>query len=220
MTDAAISRSNPVRQQPAKNAPQRAQPLAEDVRAMADAFARARGEARPPVGPMLQQGAKLPGEKKPATPMAQTASDFRAELAQAAGLRAADERGALDRREAEKGGEQALGLVSPNQSAPQGAAPLPAPAPHVDPSGFAQMLADLWTRENGRGDKRIQVRFGAQSWPATGAELVQSADGLLDVTVDMARGGPQASTGALTEALADAGLRIGEVSVKHAGAEA
>jgi hypothetical protein len=213
MTDATISRSTPVRQQPAKGAPQRTQPLAEDVRAMADAFARARGEARPPVGQLLQQGGKLPGEKKPATPMAQTASDFRAELAQAAGLRAADERGALDRREAEKGGEQALGLVSPNQAAPQGAAPLPAPAPHVDPSGFAQMLADLWTRENGRGDKHVQVKFGAQAWPATGAELVQSADGLLDVTVDLAAGGPRVSTDALTEGLAGAGLRIGRVAL-------
>jgi len=212
MTDAAITRSTPARQ-PSRSAPQRAQPLAEDVRAMSEAFARARGDGQPAVGKLLQhpQG-KLPQEKKSATPMAHTASAFRAELAQSAGLRAADERGATDRREAEKGGEQALAQIAPGQPAPQGAAPLPAPSPHVDPSGFAQMLADLWTRENGRGDRRVQVKFGADAWPATGAELVQSANGVLDVTVDLAPGGPALPSTELKEAFAQAGLTVGQVS--------
>jgi hypothetical protein len=212
MTDVAVTRSS----QPAKPAartPHRAQPLAEDVRAMSEAFARAKGDGRSPVGKLLVQGGKLQGEKKTATPLAQGASEFRAELAQAAGLRAADERGSLDRREAEQGGEHALAQLAPGQpAAAHGAAPLPAPAPHVDPAAFAQALADLWTRENGRGDKRVQVTFGAAAWPATGAELVQSADGVLDVTVAVAAGGPALPSAELKDAFAAAGLTVGRVA--------
>lgn len=209
MTDATVTRSSTPARQPARTG-QRSQPAAEDVRAMTDAFARARGEGRPPLGQALGQGARGGGERKSGM-MAQASPDFGAEVAQVAGLRAADERGTLDRRDAERGGEQALGLVSPQQAPAQGAALLPAPSPHVDPSGFAQMLADLWTRENGRGDKRVQVRFGAEAWPATGALLVQSADGVLDVTVDMAPGAPRSPTEDLTKAFADAGLAVGHV---------
>ena len=43
----------------------------------------------------------------------------------------------------------------------------------------AQVLADLWTRENGRGAKEIRVRFGEDAWPATGARLVRNAAGAL-----------------------------------------
>ena len=41
MTDAAITRSTPARQ-PSRSTPQRTQPATEDVRAMSEAFARAR----------------------------------------------------------------------------------------------------------------------------------------------------------------------------------
>lgn len=211
MTDATVTRSTPARQ-PARTPQQRTQPPADDVRAMSEAFARARGDARPPAGKLTGQGGHVPQDRKLASAMPGASTEFRAELAQAAGLRAADERGALDRREAERGGEQALALVSPSQAAPQGAAPLPVPSPHVDPAGFAQMLADLWTRENGRGDKRVQVQFGAEAWPATGALLVQSADGVLDVTIDMAAGGPPAPCADLADAFSAAGLIVGRVA--------
>ena len=75
------------------------------------------------------------------------------------------------------------------------------------------MLADLWPRENGRGPREVRVRFGAATWPATGARLVRSADGLLDVTVEQAPGTPALSLAGLDEALAERGLAIGQVAV-------
>lgn len=214
MTDATVTRSGTPARQPAHTTGHRAQPPADDVRAMSDAFARARKDGQSPLGQMPGQGGRPAAERKG---VAATA-EFRAELAQSAGLRAADERGTLDRREAERGGEQALGLVSPSHAPMGGAAPLPAPPPHVDPSGFAQMLADLWTRENGRGDKRVQVRFGAEAWPATGALLVQNAQGVLEVEIDLAPGNGAGSNVALSEAFRDAGLNVGSLKISAVAA--
>lgn len=210
MTDTAVSRSNPANR-PAQRAPLRSPPLAEDLRAMGEAFAKVRGQAQGLAGQPGQQQAPL--AKPPAQPPGQAAADPRAELARVAGWRAADERGTLDRREAERGGEQALGMVSPSHAPVPTAAALPVPAPHVDPSAFAQTLADLWTRENGRGDRQVRVRLGADAWPATGVLMVQSADGLLDVTVDMAAGHTTAPTDALAQALGAAGLTVGRVAM-------
>lgn len=211
MTDTAVSRSNPVNRQPQRTPP-RAQPLAEDVRAMGEAFAKVRGQPQGLAGRAGQQQ-QAPLTKAPAQPLQQAPADPRAELARAAGWRAADERGTLDRREAERGGEQALGMVSPSHTPVPTAATVPAPPPQADPAAFAQTLADLWTRENGRGDKQVRVRFGCDAWPATGALMVQSADGLLDVTIDMAPGHLLASTDDLAGALGAAGLTVGRVAV-------
>ena len=213
MTDTAVSRSNPANR-PAQRTPTRAQPLAEDVRAMSEAFAKVRGQAQGLAGRAGQQQ-QAPLTKMPPQPLQQAPADPRAELARVAGWRAADERGTLDRREAERGGEQALGMISPSHAPVPTAAALPAPPPHVDPAAFAQTLADLWTRENGRGDRQVRVRFGSDAWPATGALMVQSADGLLDVTVDMAAGHLLASTDDLGAALGAAGLSIGRVAVSE-----
>ena len=213
MTDVAVTRSSSTPKQQQK--PGRAQPQTEDVRAMSDAFARARGEPRGLPGQLGQGQAQAKGPQAPLQ-QAQAQVDPRAELARVAGWRAADERGTVDRREAERGGEQALGLVSPSHAPATPPAALNPPPPHVDPSGFAQMLADLWTRENGRGDKRVQVSFGHEAWPATGAMLVQNADGVLDVTIDMAPGGADASTDALAAAFGGAGLSVGRVETATA----
>lgn len=210
MTDVTISRSTPpVRSTP--QAPTRTQPPADDVRAMAQAFARVRGDARGPGGQagQLQQP---PGRGQAGVQQAMI--DPRAELARAAGWRSADERGTLDRRDSERGDDQALGLISPTNASAPGMATLPAPAPQVDPAGFAQMLANLWTRENGRGDRQVRVRFGADAWPATGALLVQSPDGVLDVTIDMAPGSDFRSSTDLVDAFGTAGLTVGRVALR------
>lgn len=213
MTDTAVSRSNPANR-PVQRTPTRAQPLAEDVRAMGEAFAKVRGQAQGLAGRAGQQQ-QVPLTKAPPQPLGQVPADARAELARIAGWRAADQRGTLDRREAERGGEQALGMVSPAHTPVPTAATLPAPSPHADPAAFAQTLADLWTRENGRGDRQVRVRFGNDAWPATGALMVQSADGLLDVTVDMAAGHVLSSTDALVQALGAAGLTVGRVATSE-----
>lgn len=88
-------------------------------------------------------------------------------------------------------------------------------AAHVDPGAFAQMLADLWTRENGKGAKEVLVRFGNRTWPATGARLVRNAAGGLDVALMVGDGGraygdrmPQ-----LEAALNDAGVTLGSLEL-------
>ena len=105
-------------------------------------------------------------------------------------------------------------------AAPLAAAPVPLalpamPAAHVDPSGFAQMLADLWTRENGRGAKEIRVRFGEDAWPATGARLVRNAAGALDIALHVAPAGAgyDRRLGNLGEHLRAAGLPLGALGI-------
>lgn len=223
MSDAAVTRSSTPARQPART-PQRAQPPADDVRAMSEAFARARGgEARQGAGQLPGQLARepmsqrLPLDRK-AMAMLRAAPDARAQLAEAAGLCAADERGALDRRDGERSADQGFALFSPAGGVQPVAVVAQPPAPHVDPAAFAQAMADLWTRENGRGDKQVRVRFGADAWPATGALMVKTADGLLDVTVDVAPGGPVLPTAALGQALGEAGLVVGRVEAREAAA--
>lgn len=105
-------------------------------------------------------------------------------------------------------------------AAPLAAAPAPLPLPampaaHVDPSGFAQMLADLWTRENGKGAKEIRVRFGEDAWPATGARLVRNAAGALDIALHVAPAGAGYGQrlGNLGDHLRAAGLPLGALAI-------
>ena len=200
--------SQPVRRA-APTPQQRATPPAEDVRAMGEAFARARGS--------LPQGGQAVARNggKPASMLAK--GDRGADAAalgqwQQAG-QAAEERAALDRRDGERHADQGFGGFAQNATPVPVVVAAQAPAPHVDPSGFAQMLADLWTRENGRGPREVRVRFGASTWPATGARLVRSADGLLDVTVEQAPGTAAMPLAGLDDALAGRGLAVGTVAV-------
>lgn len=159
----------------------RTAPPAEDVRAMGEAFARARMQPQQQAPGLGQRNA---GGKDGA--LARQAD--RAPNASTLGAwRALDERNALDRRDGERHGDQGFGGMAQHAGLPVVVA-AQAPSPQVDPSGFAQMLADLWARENGRGSREVRVRFGASTWPATGARLIQSADGLLDISVEMAKG--------------------------------
>jgi len=103
-------------------------------------------------------------------------------------------------------------------AAAQAAAVQP-PPPHVDASAFAQVLADLWTRENGRGHKEVRVRFGDRAWPATGARLVRNAAGTLDVALLVGDGGRaygDAPPG-LAAALSAAGVDVGSLVVEADG---
>ncbi|NJR78496.1 hypothetical protein [Sphingomonas corticis] len=204
----APSRSSQPVRRAAPQPTQRADPPAEDVRAMGEAFARARGSLPQGTAPARGggKGAAMPakGERAPDAP---ALGQWQA---------AAEERAALDRRDGDRHADQGFGGFAQN------AAPVPvvvaaqAPAPHVDPSGFAQMLADLWTRENGRGPREVRVRFGAATWPATGARLVRSADGLLDVTVEQAPGTAAMPLAGLGTALAERGLAVGTVAAASA----
>lgn len=112
------------------------------------------------------------------------------------------------------------GLSLSGQPAPPPPVTMPAmPAAHVDPSAFAQAMADLWTRENGKGAKEVRVRFGDSAWPATGARLVRNADGVLDIalTTDPMNGAYDARLESLRGHLADAGLDVGALSVEADG---
>jgi hypothetical protein len=93
------------------------------------------------------------------------------------------------------------------------------PAPQVDPSAFAQLLAQLWRREHGKGSKEVRVSFGADAWPATGARLVRDAGGQLDILLHVDRAGSidAASLEQLERQLSDRGLVIGAVRLQAGG---
>ena len=199
---AATTRSAATPRAPAR-APARAAPASEDVRAMGEAFARARGT-------MAEQPQGLGRNGKPLGMPGRAGRE--AEAATVAQWGATEERVAIERREGDRHGDQGFGGFG-QQAA--GTAPVPvvqAPSPHVDPSGFAQMLADLWTRDNGKGPREVRVKFGRATWPALGAALVRSADGLLDVSVEMASGAPPAPLALLGQALQERGIAVGQVT--------
>lgn len=150
----------------------RAEPAPNDVRAMSDAFATARDRL---------ERLPLPGGKKPTTGL-RSRLEMAPEQRTAAGQTST--RGPI-RQLAQHEGNEALpgwtgtgGMVTPPVIVAADAA-----AAHVDPGAFAQMLADLWTRENGKGAKEVIVRFGNRTWPATGARLIRNEAGALDVAL-------------------------------------
>lgn len=219
MSDVSATRSTSATRQPART-PARNAPQPDDVRAMSEAFARAgRGGTtqQGPQSPLLrQQGeAKQPARGKAAFPGAMP--ERTVDAGQIAGWRAAEDRSALDRRDGERSGDQGFAMLQQPAAAPNAAMIAQMPNPQVDPSGFAQMLADLWTRENGKGAKDVRVRFGGGAWPVTGARLVRSADGLLDVTIE---GGPDATNlplDTLAPQLREAGLTLGRLTISDDG---
>lgn len=168
-----------------------------DARAMQDALASARGRM-PPMGygptPRDRAAAGLAGRADAengslgqrgalSARLEMPAAEQPAADAMTVPLDAAPE--ALVRRRAQR--EQVeTGLAMAGQSGGPVLTTMPAmPSPQADPSAFAQLMADIWTRENGRGTKEILVRFGDRAWPATGARLIRNAAGALDITVLM-----------------------------------
>ena len=195
------------------SAPTRADP--GDVRAMREALEAARGRVdklpvktggKAPTG----AGAKTAGVRVAAGDTGRDAAMMRADRGEVAPRYAVQQR---DETEA----------VAAWNGQPAQAVPVPVaanlPSPQVDPGAFAQMLADLWTRENGRGSKEIHVRFGDRAWPATGARLVRTAAGSLDVALLVGDGG-QAYGGklpGLEEALGRAGVDVASLLIENDG---
>lgn len=181
---------------------------AHDVRAMADAFARARRQDMSG-GQTGKQG------KLPAGVAAEAPANAPANAPRSAALTGDPLRDALqfDRELAQQHGE---GLALLGQSGAPVAVPLPSPPPpQVDPSAFAQLMTQLWAREHGKGSKEVRVQFGPATWPTTGARLVQNAAGTLDVElyVGAQRAPSNGSLDALRQGFADRGLEVGALRV-------
>lgn len=222
------SRSEPARSLSQPRPIARPQPQPADVKAMQDAMARATRDDRfgksglkdgagLKGGTALKDGAASKGEGKGAPahgPMA--GAEFAdARQAQSAAMDQAGER-AAERREQQD--QLQAGLALPGQA--NAPAPLPMaamPSPQVDPSAFAQMLADLWTRENGKGAKEVEVHFGDRAWPTTGARLVRNAAGMLDIAL-LVQGGatPGERLTELESALTRHGVALGSLAVENA----
>lgn len=188
------------RAQPPRTPPSSAQANPNDIGAMRDALAAAKGKMEKPAG---QAGKK--------------------QLAQAPRGRdgvplAVGRENATPRLQSQREGTEALaGWNGQGAALAPVMVPADATAPHIDPSAFAQMLADLWTRENGRGSKEIRVRFGDRAWPATGARLVRNAAGTLDVALFVGDGGRAYGDklAGLEGALTDAGVDLGSLAIEN-----
>lgn len=174
MTSVSSSRPHqPARPATPTPAPAR-QATPEDARAMNDALAAARRR-------MAQEG--MPVTRQPKLMQSVVRDDRDMAKQTALATRAADaEAQSFERARHERQADaQGYGLIGGNAPAPL---PMPAmPSPVADPSAFAQMLADLWTRENGKGSKEVRVRFGDAAWPATGARLVRADGGALEIAL-------------------------------------
>lgn len=207
-----------------------AQTASHDARAMSDALARARQQMATPQSTVQGTGKAPP---KPLAPLQQTRLATRGQPQAQAKAQAATAQGAAgagrhldalhaavahgDDRQDDKGETAAVGLAVTQQAPPAPLTVPAAPSPVVDPSAFAQLLADLWTRENGRGAKEVSVRFGRNAWPATGARLVRNAAGALDVTLQVGNRGLGADAlPDLAGRFADAGVAVGALAVEPA----
>ncbi|MDP5279638.1 hypothetical protein Q9Q95_11960 [Sphingomonas sp. DG1-23] len=204
------SNPQPVRQPAQGQVQGRAQPAPADVRAMNEALgmAKARLEAKEQPGvPIQPKGAKglVQAERRGEVPVQQReAFDDSRETA----LR--------QEREARERQDGLFGFAGHAQ--PQPTAMPAMPAAHVDPGAFAQMLADLWTRENGKGTREVTVTFGDRAWPATGARLIRNAAGTLDVALLLGNRAPpyDATLRELEAQLQGAGVALGSLSTEAA----
>lgn len=206
MTRVSSPNTQPVRQPAQGPVPARAQPAPADIRAMKEALAKARlPEKEQPAGTV--QHKSLKGLVQPER-RGETIVQQREAFGDSRDTALRQEREARDRQDG------LFGFAGHAQPQPMA---MPAvPAAHVDPGAFAQMLADLWTRENGKGAKEILVTFGDRAWPATGARLVRNAAGTLDVALLLGDRAPPYD-GTLRELEAQferAGIALGSLSTE------
>ncbi|ATY31858.1 hypothetical protein [Sphingomonas psychrotolerans] len=208
-----MTRINSPNAQPARApsrdpAPGRAQPAPADIRAMNEAFAKARLPGKEQQGVSIQQKG-LKGLVQP---------DRRGEVPVEQREAFRDSRGTILRQEREARERQDGLFGFAGHAQPQPTAMPAMPAAHVDPGAFAQMLADLWTRENGKGTKEVTVSFGDRAWPATGARLVRNAAGTLDVALLLGDRPPpyDGVLGELEKQLQGAGIALGSLSTEPA----
>lgn len=185
----------------------------EDVGAMRQALERARGPGER-VGPRAGKG-ELKGATD-AKELARLRGEEPEENQVALAPRGEGRAGRFDDADQDRRDGSPLSLAATAQAAVQPIAVPDAPAPHVDPAAFAQLMTQLWLRERGKGTKEVRVTFGDDAWPATGARLVRNAAGALDVQLHVADGGalyegePLAGLG---RDLAATGLAIGALSL-------
>lgn len=211
MTQVSGSRESSSAQRPAARPSNARGAQPDDVRAMSDAFAAARAKMKPDGvkfdGLGARQG-KMAAGKGGAADIERRSTD--------AALGAAFDRKVAERQQSERQAD-GQGFALPGQAAPPPPVTLAMmPSPQVDPGAFAQMLADLWTRENGRGAKEVRVKFGADAWPATDALLVRNAAGTLDIAVGVGAGGGTRALAGLDEHLSQSGLEIGSLTLVDA----
>lgn len=211
MTQVSSSQAQPMRQLGKGPIDARPQPAPADIRAMGEALGKAKaqllGKEEQPAGPAQQKPGKglVQAERRGEVPVQarEGFGDFR-------------EASLKQEREARERQDALFGFTGQPQVQPMA---MPAmPAAHVDPGAFAQLLADLWTRENGKGAREVTVSFGDRAWPATGARLVRNAAGALDVALLLGDGAPPYE-GALRELagqLRDAGVALGSLSTEAA----
>lgn len=211
MTGISATRATPARTPEPTQRPGQ-EPRADDVRAMGDAFARARAKMQPEGNPARTAVPKA-GTGKDAP--RQTAGTATGEARERTGAMPSDDRHAVHRDEERDTGGQSGGQSFAGQLAAPVVGVPTMPAPHVDPGAFAQMLADLWTRENGKGAREVSVRFGRDAWPATGARLIRNAAGTLDISLEVADGNRDYADRlpGLARHLKDAGIGIGALAV-------
>lgn len=210
MTRVSSSNAQPVRQLGKGPMQVRPAPAPAEVRAMAEALGKAKAQLQgkeQPSGPLQQ---------KPRNGLAQPEHRGEAIVAQ---REVPDDFREVSLRQEREARERQDGLFGFAAHASPPPVAMPAmPAAHVDPGAFAQMLADLWTRENGKGTKEVTVSFGDRAWPATGARLVRNAAGTLDVALLLGdRAPPYDRTLRELEAqLQGAGIALGSLSTETA----
>jgi len=214
MTRVSSSEARPVRQLDRAPMPARNQPAPDDVRAMKDAIGKARTQFQAKELPIKEQPGPVQARQGKGLPQTDRRGEVPVQQHEALG----DFREASLRQEREAR-ERQDGLFGFAGNAQPQAMPMPAmPAAHVDPGAFAQMLADLWTRENGKGTKEVTVTFGDSAWPATGARLVRNAAGALDVALLLGGGAPPygGTMRELEAQLRQAGVALGSLSTEAA----
>jgi hypothetical protein len=231
----AVSNTQPARPAQPRHAPSRTpEPTPADRNAMKEALEAARGRMGSPQpnaqapkagpqGPQPREGKGLEGKglatllKGEAKPGKQGQEKLGEHVAQPQ-TRAQDEQpmSGIERRQERR--EQMEGFALPGQPGAPAPLPMPAmPSPQANPAAFAQMMADLWARENGKGTREVSVRFGNDAWPATGARLIRNAAGALDIVLEV--GGARADTpdlSTLADALDGAGVELGALTVEAA----
>jgi hypothetical protein len=199
---------------PRTPSPQRAHPPGRppapaDVEAMRTAMAGAKNEK---TGAMPLPGRGKPQGKGAAVPM-QAQAEASPAMLRAMALN--DGKGPVGERDQGDAQQDGQGFGAPAGAMPPVAVQAAAvPPPTVDPTAFAQLMSQLWSKEHGKGAKEVRVQLGASAWPATGARLVRNAAGELDIAIEFGSAAAQdeAALATLRERFADEGVVVGALT--------
>jgi hypothetical protein len=106
-----------------------------------------------------------------------------------------------------------LALAAGALAAPAGAFAIAPPPATIDPSAFADLMNQLWLREQHKTTREVRVRFGDAAWPATGARLTRLDNGSLDIEVSIGRHARGGDIDVLRANLAARGLPVASVVI-------